>query len=55
VDDISTILIKGNPSEFQKPLIDAISGVVKVKNLDEFRMVVKTNRNTRRPDNYNHE
>jgi hypothetical protein len=41
VDDISTILIKGNPSEFQKPLIDAISGVVKVKNLDEFRMLLK--------------
>ena len=41
MEDISTILIKGNPSEFQKPLIDAISGVVKVKNLDEFRMVLK--------------
>ena len=41
VDDISTILIKGTPSEFQKPLIDAISGVVNVKNLDEFRMVLK--------------
>ena len=41
MEDISTILIKGNPSEFQKPLIDAISGVVNVKNLDEFRMVLK--------------
>lgn len=41
MEDISTILVKGNPSEFQKPLIDAISGVVKVKNLDEFRMVLK--------------
>ena len=41
MEDVSTILIKGNPSEFQKPLIDAISGVVDVKNLDEFRMVLK--------------
>ena len=41
MEDVSTILIKGKPSEFQKPLIDAISGVVKVKNLDEFRMVLK--------------
>ncbi len=41
MEDVSTILIKGTPSEFQKPLIDAISGVVKVKNLDEFRMVLK--------------
>jgi len=41
IEDISTILVKGNPSEFQKPLIDAISGVVNVKNLDEFRMVLK--------------